>query len=244
MNSIVFGSWFFITYIISTIFNMSWIIIWVNEYIIWSAIFLCLITIPLIISAFISHKYMLIDIYKPLTPIQNADDYGGLDSEPQKNQNQNQNNKSIVPRYIIDNNGVKSWIYGTVLNGIPFYATWCVVASHLNIGIALCYKGGMSNEGASFLMLSILTCVIFFYWYLDFIRFRFYLRFTYSPYITLIVAFCGVLSNDKLDINQEPTSLFVLILLILAIIGFIGKIIMGCFILKSAPVQTKSLERV
>merc|ERR1711997_708983 len=125
--------------------------------------------------------------------------------------------------------------------GIPFYTTWCVVATHLNIGIVACYKLGMTNTNASILMLSVLSCVILFYWFLDFYKLRFYLQYTYSPYIVLIVAFTGILTNGGLGVDERPSSAFVLALLIIAVLGTVAKIMMGIS-MRNQPV--KSMTRV
>merc|ERR1712083_1087786 len=118
-------------------------------------------------------------------------------------------------------------LYMFVLNGIPFYATWCVVASHLNVGIVISHQFGMEDGDTPILMLSILTCVILSYWFLDFYYLRSYLQFTYSPYIVLIVAFTGILTNGGLDVDDRPSSPFVAALLIIAVLGTIAKVIMG-----------------
>ena len=208
---IVFGIPFYILYNFANIGNVVWIVIWTNEYIWPAAILLPLIAISLLATAFIAHKYIFITL-------ENAtmnSNYGGVESDEENEQ------------WINKSKSIRTLIYIFVLNGIPFYATWTVVASHLNIGIALCYKVGMTNTNASILMLSILTCVILFYWVLDFYRLRKYLRYTYSPYIVLIVAFTGSLTNGGLDVEERPASPFILALLITAVLGTIAKVIMG-----------------
>ena len=92
----------------------------------------------------------------------------------------------------------------------------------------------MTNTAASILMLSILSIVIGCYWFIDFgKKTRQYLRYTYSPYVVLIVAFLGVITNGGIDTEERPSSVFVLILLIVAIIGTIAKVIMGFFLLRN-----------
>merc|ERR1712154_694231 len=147
MNQIVFGKWFYITYNVGNICNALWIIIWVNEYVIPAALLLILIASFLITSAYIAHKYIFIDTNKTITNEQNqGDNYGALAPS---------DDNDITPKWLSNSKSIKPLIYILVLNGIPFYATWCVVATHLNIGISLCYKGGMTNTAASFLMLSV-----------------------------------------------------------------------------------------
>jgi len=232
MNDIVFGKWFYIAYNFANICNGIWIIVWVNQYIIPAAILLVGIATGLIISGYIAHKYMFIAINKMATV---NDTYGGVGNNDAQQQQQSPSQKNA--KWLDNAKSIKPFIYAFALNGIPFYATWCVVASHLNVGIALKYEGGMTNTNASFLMLSILTCVILFYWYLDFYRFRNYLQYTYSPYIVLIVAFSGIISKGGLNTEERPSVVFTLILLIVAVIGTICKIIMGLS-MRNKPVQS------
>mmetsp|Transcript_36234 Transcript_36234/g.31970 ORF Transcript_36234/g.31970 Transcript_36234/m.31970 type:complete len:308 (-) Transcript_36234:242-1165(-) len=225
MNSIVFGKWFYIIYNIANICNGLWIIVWTNELIWPAAIFLPCIAAGLVISAYIAHKYMFVDSNTMI--VNNGDNYGGVAN----------NNRQSEYKWLDSAKSIRPLLYIFVLNGVPFYATWTVTASHLNIGIALCHKAGMTNTNASFLMLSILTCVILFYWYLDFYRLRQYLQYTYSPYIVLIVAFSGILSNGGLNTKERPSSAFVLALLIIACLGTIAKVVMG-ITLRNKPVQS------
>merc|ERR1712228_272420 len=229
MNDIIFGKWFYILYNVGNIFNGIWLIIWTNEYIVPAALCLICIAASLVSAAYIAHKYMFVHLSKMRRVDSN---YGGVsDQDPD-----DENNKTTAPKWLQQSKVIKPLIYVFVLNGVPFYATWTVVATHLNVGVALCYKGGMTNTNASILMLSILTCVILFYWFLDFYRFRNYLQYTYSPYIILIVAFCGILTNGGLDAEERPSSVFTLILLIVAVIGTICKVIMGVC-MRSKPVE-------
>jgi len=231
MKSIVFGKWYWVCYNLGNCCNAIWIIVWVNEEIWLAAVILVCVTTALIIASYIAHRYMLVDSAPSIK--QANDNYGGVDADEGEI-----NESSSNYQWLDKSKSIRPLIYGFVLNGVPFYTTWCVVASHLNVGIALCYKAGLTNTNASFLMLSILTCVILFYWFLDFYKFRQYLRYTYSPYIVLIVAFSGVLTNyDGLDSKERPTSVFTLILLIIACLGTIAKVIMG-IMMRNQPVQS------
>ena len=228
MNEIIFGKWFYIAYNIGNILNGIWLVIWTNEYIIPSALCLICIAASLVSSAYIAHKYMFVHLVK----VRRIDsNYGGVSDEDPDDAK-----SGHAEEWLAQSKGIKPLIYIFVLNGVPFYATWTVVATHLNIGTALCYKGGMTNTNASILMLSILTCVILFYWFLDFYRFHNYLRFTYSPYIVLIVAFCGIVTNGGVDAEERPSSVFAFVLLIVAVIGTVCKIVMG-LCMRNKPVE-------
>ena len=230
MKSIVFGRWFWVFYNLGNCGNAVWIVVWVNEEIIPAAVILVLVATSLITASYIAHKYMFIDSVSSIK--QANDSYGGVDADDQEI-----NDASSNYQWLDKSPSIRPLIYAFVLNGVPFYTTWCVVASHLNVGIVLCYKAGLTNTNASILMLSILTCIILFYWFLDFYRFRQYLRYTYSPYIVLIVAFSGILTNGGLNAEERPSSVFTLILLIIACLGTIAKVIMG-IMMRNQPVQS------
>lgn len=237
MDRIFFGKWFWAAYNAANACNAIWLVIWVNELVIPAAISLVCITIGLITAAYLAHKYLFAASFQvgadPSYQEATTPSYGGVDSTVQ------QADSEAFPKWLTGSRTIRLWLYATVCNGIPFYATWCVVASHLNVGIALCHKTGLglSETATSFLMLSILTCVILTYWYCDFVRFRMQLRYTYSPYAVLIVAFLGVLTNGGLDTEERPSSAFTLALLILAGLGTVAKVVMGV-LMRNMPTQT------
>jgi hypothetical protein len=219
MDRIIFGPVFWLFYNLANIFNFIWIIVWVNEAVIAAAIFLIGIAVCLIVAAFKAHMYLLVDIAK--TVQMPRDNYGGLDQDDQPDAD-----VSTVPRWLRHSQCIKVALYALVLNGIPFYATWTVVASCLNFGILLAYEANVSESVASVAMQIVLTCIILFYWSLDFgPTTREYLKYTYSPYIVLIVAFCGILTNDYP--NDSTTYYYTLALLIAAAVAYVAKILMG-----------------
>merc|ERR1719242_2032825 len=112
------------------------------------------ITISLITAAFIAHKF----VYSLNAKVVDTN-YGTAGAGTSSTVDE-------TPQYLKNSTSIKPLLDAFVLNGIPFYATWCVVASHLNVGIVLVYKAGLTNSNACFLMLSVLLCVILFYWFL------------------------------------------------------------------------------
>jgi len=229
MDSPLFGALFWVAYNLANILNAVWIVVWVNEKIWPAAVILIAATLCLIVTAYIAHKYMYVNVERRNVVVNG---YGGVRDD----------DRAPNPAAWLDN--ASKWnvslLYGLVLNGVPFYGTWTVVASNLNFGIALCYKAGMENQAASLLMLSILTCVILFYWFLDFYRLKVALKRTYSPYIVLVVAFCGILTNDN---TSNATYAFTLTLLIVAVLAFVAKIIMTLQ-MKKESIQTQQLSNV
>jgi len=219
-NGIIFGVPFWIAYNVANVCNAIWIVVWVNEYIWPSAVVLLGIACGLITAAVLSHVYVFSD---------GGDDeqgaYRPFADEAETRRPWLSGDAAKIHRPLI---------FALVLNGIPFYATWTVIATNLNIGVVLCYKQGLGNQTASLLMLSILTAIILCYWFLDFYKLRKYLQFTYSPYLVLIVAFCGVLTNDY---TSKATFIFTLVLLVAASVAFVAKIIMG-IALRNQPLDS------
>ncbi|XP_033725742.1 uncharacterized protein LOC117315586 [Pecten maximus] len=99
-----------------------------------------------------------------------------------------------------------------VQNGMAFYATWVTIATLLNVAMVMTYKGGISNEDSCTVVLGILSAIIATWVVLENTIWDHYVRYTFSPYITLTAALGGVVSkNYDLDI-RERNSLFSLAL--------------------------------
>ena len=96
-------------------------------------------------------------------------------------------------------------------NGLIFYATWVTIATNLNLAIALTYEWNVLNgEDSAIVGLSIIAVVsanwsnnynknegiIYFqilvaYFACDVFFLEKYLRYTWSPYLQLAIAFAG-----------------------------------------------------
>lgn len=112
-----------------------------------------------------------------------------------------------------------------VQNGIAFYATWVTIATLLNLAIVMSYWGDVSVEDSGTTVLSILLVEVIIWFVTDIFIFDKYVRYTFSPYITLIMALSGVLSkNYDLD-NTYRNSVFTLFNLVLCIILFVFKLV-------------------
>jgi len=212
MESVIFGKWFYVWYSLGNIISFIWAWVWTEGYLWWAAVFILGIAIPLLVAAYIALAYM----HRVARTVV-SDNYG-------------------MSKWLANSSTIKGLLYGLVLNGVCFYATWCVVASHVGWGIALVHAAGYDDSTVCFLMLSILTAIILVYWFLDFYYLRSYLKYTYSPYAVLIWAFTGIFTNGGLDVEKRATSPFVLALLIIAVLGTIAKVIMG-IVLRNEPVK-------
>ena len=152
-----------------------------------------------------------------------------------------------------------SFLYHVVRRGVSFECWHCFMSQ---IGIGgfhsiyidalcaavrnphVCCREGLYPPFISWWIPSlkcICTYLLTRYWFLDFYYLRSYLASTYSPYIVLIVAFSGILTNGGLDVDDRASSPFVAALLIIAVLGTIAKVIMG-ICLRNQP--TKVLQTV
>lgn len=240
MNTIIFGKWLFIAYNAANISGDIWTYVWINGYLWWSTVFILGISIPLVVASYIAHDYL----HRVASTAVVSEDYGASNANNSDEFDAESSLTESIPKWLVDSSTIKPLLYIFVANGIAFYATWTVVASHLGVGIALCHGAGLSNTATSFLMLSILSCIILFYWFLDFFKLRSYLQYTYSPYIVLIVAFTGILTNGGLDVDERPSSPFVLALLVIAVLGTVAKVIMGICLRNQPVAARKSLDSV
>ena len=205
---------FYICFILVNILNSIWIIIWCNDNIIGAGIILVIITILLYICTYISHEYLLQTL-----PFIVRSGIIVFASNPD-------NNTGIYRHDLLTNISIQHKLYILILNGLPMYAFWCTVSSCINIAIILSYKSNIDTNISSIIMLSILTVIILIYCSLDFKFLKHYLRYTFSPYITLIISFIGIISNKNESISSQY---FVIILLICTCIATILKFIMTYF---------------
>ena len=119
----------------------------------------------------------------------------------------------------VDNLGVHIWLIRLfVQNGIGVYAGWITVAMHINLDLAFRFTwnidGNMSDLTALIIILVLIIC-----WFaLDLIVLDRYTRYLITPYMVLVVAFCGVYDKQVDTTSFERTE--ILIVTLLAISGF------------------------
>ncbi|XP_070574375.1 uncharacterized protein [Ptychodera flava] len=111
-----------------------------------------------------------------------------------------------------------------VHNGIAFYATWCTIATLLNLAMTLAYYTSLSQSTASTISLSILVLEILVWFICENVVIEKYVRYTISPYIVVIVALCGSYTKNW---NPEKTnSIMTVSMLGLAGLLFVVRIIL------------------
>lgn len=133
------------------------------------------------------------------------------------------------------------WAYRIlVLNGLPFYATWVTIASSLNFSIAMTYEWQTQiprdTQTSGYIALAAVTLILIIYFALDLYIFEKYLRYTYSVYLQLFIAFAGVLSKHWAA--RKGTAIFVLVLLIFSAVVFLVKIVLS--IIRAAKGRSRS----
>lgn len=122
-----------------------------------------------------------------------------------------------------------------VNNGIALYATWCTVASLLNLAMAISYFHGVKQDVASTISLSILSVEIFVWFILENTVLERFLRYTVTIYPVLIWALSASIAK-----NFDPAkrnSIFTVVLLSAACALFFARIMHMIWRAKTRKVQ-------
>lgn len=122
-----------------------------------------------------------------------------------------------------------------VNNGIALYATWCTVASLLNLAMAISYFHGVKQDVASTISLSILSVEIFVWFILENTVLERFLRYTVTIYPVLIWALSASIAK-----NFDPAkrnSIFTVVLLSAACALFFARIMHMVWRAKTRKVQ-------
>jgi len=114
-----------------------------------------------------------------------------------------------------------------VHNGLSMYATWCTIATLLNLAMVLTYRSShdISQQDASTTSLSVLSAAILVFLIADWFVLDRYTRYTFTPYIVLVVALTGSLTKNYEEGARNTTFTIVL----LAVAGFAA--IVKCFLI-------------
>jgi len=131
-------------------------------------------------------------------------------------------------------------IQALVHNGIAFYATWCTIASLLNMTIAITYIEGVKNETASTIALVILTVEILGWFIVENTVLDRYLRYTVSQYPVLIIALSAIISKHWDSSKRNP--IFSLVLLILVCILYVIRILLVLYRVAKNRRKNKSVD--
>ena len=102
-----------------------------------------------------------------------------------------------------------------VQNGLSMYATWCTIATLLNFAFVLTYRSShdISQQNASTVSLSILSAIIVVFLLTDWVFLDRYTRYTFTPYIVLVVALTGSLAKNY-EAGARNTTITIVLLAI------------------------------
>jgi len=113
-------------------------------------------------------------------------------------------------------------VHGLHLNGLGVYATWCTVASLLNLAMVLVYYYDVAMETACFVSLGILTLEIVIWVPVDLILLDKWTRYLLTPHLVLVWALsASFLRNYDME---NPLKQHTLALLVAAVVATLVKI--------------------
>ncbi|PIK42042.1 hypothetical protein BSL78_21100 [Apostichopus japonicus] len=121
-------------------------------------------------------------------------------------------------------------------NGVSMYTTWCVIATLINLTIVLVYSLGVSQSAAGVISLSFLIILFLIFVGLDLCHWERYMRYTFTPYLTVIWAMAGAMLNDWSP--SSPPAVFSAIVLVIAAVCFVIKIINTVIKARRNPLYT------
>ena len=111
-----------------------------------------------------------------------------------------------------------------VHNGLSIYATWCTIATLLNLAMVMTYRSAhdISQQDACTTSLAILSAEIVVFLVADWVFLDRYTRYTFTPYIVLVVALSGSLAKNYTD--GARNTIFTLVLLGVAGVAALVKV--------------------
>lgn len=128
-----------------------------------------------------------------------------------------------------------------VQNGISVYATWCTIATNLNLAMVIAYRSSFyaSPQTAGTVALGVIAAEIVLFVTLDFFVLDKFTRYTLTPYCVIIVALIGSLSKNYSEGARNTT--FTIVLLSIAGVLFLIKIILTIFRHLRNPINGASI---
>lgn len=111
-------------------------------------------------------------------------------------------------------------------NGLSIYATWVTIASLLNLTFVLQYRSAfdISQQNAATISLGILSAIIAGFLIADWLFLDRYTRYTFTPYLVLIVALTGSLVKNYSE--GARNTIFTIVLLAVAGAATLVKIVL------------------
>jgi hypothetical protein len=195
-KSPLFPGIFWLIFIIINVLNGLWIHLYVKNYMVISGIILAVLTLMLYLINMIAFRVCWFDVTyeKPYNDDERDDDIVEL-------------SRCEV-----------GLLRFTTLNGLPLYAIWCTVATALQWTMIFQYDTfHWSSTVSSIVTLSILSFVLFMFWFMEIISLRKYFTYTWLPSILLIVVFSSIIARaHSMGGSHRPGLLFAFVLLIVS----------------------------
>merc|ERR1712045_86689 len=101
-------------------------------------------------------------------------------------------------------------LFRFVLNGLAVYTTWTVIASLLNLAVALVYAGGVDQREAALSSLSLLVIIHCTWFVLENFLLDYHVRYILTQYLVVIWAANGIRSEimtKKKDGQDVPKNI-------------------------------------
>lgn len=137
--------------------------------------------------------------------------------------------------------GTDVWLMRILVhNGLAFYATWCTFATLLNFAIVLFESCGINKNMAGTITLGIAALFMLLWFMLDCIILDKYVRYTFTPYVVLIVAFTGIMVQH-FNLSLHPrNSILTCVLLVLSALMLLCKFITVTWLHSHQPIIIKA----
>lgn len=114
-------------------------------------------------------------------------------------------------------------VHGLHLNGMGVYATWCTVASLLNLAMVLHHRLGIPMQTSCFVSLGVLTVEILIWVPVDLIFLDKWTRYLVTPHLVLVWALTASFLRNFVDLT-DPLKQHTLVLLAAAVLALLVKI--------------------
>ncbi|XP_044031708.1 uncharacterized protein LOC122866306 [Siniperca chuatsi] len=122
---------------------------------------------------------------------------------------------------------VDLWLHRVLVqNGVAIYATWTTIASLINLTIVLTNDANMSQTDAATVSLSILTVVLFVWFFLENSVLDKHARYILSIYPVVIWALAGVFTKNNDAAVPTHNNIFIAALLAVACVLFVGRVLL------------------
>ena len=135
-------------------------------------------------------------------------------------------NKFLKDQKVLNKTKVDVWCQRIIVqNGLIFYATWTTVATLINVAVVIAYRGNASTLTASIISISLLAVLAIVWFLLENFAFHGYTDYTFSAYITLIIANTGVYAANNKPKGNDTIKWFSFALIILSAIFLVVRLV-------------------